>query len=228
MLVTTAMRGRQADEAAVGLVGLDHHPVALARAGVGAIGVDDAAVDHGRVELGGIEQGCDQRGRGGLAVGAGDRDRPLEPHQLAQHLGPAHDRHAGAARGLDLGVVALDRGRHHDHPAVAEIGGPVADRDLDAQPAQALGVGVLDQVRALHPVAEIVQHLGDPAHADAADPDEVDAARIDRQGPHASASRWSLATEGESRDSTASASARAASGRPRACARAAMSASCPG
>ena len=96
---------RQAHEGAVGLVGLDHHPVALAVPGVGAVGVDDAAVDHGRVEVGGIEQGRDQRGRGGLAVGAGDRDRPFQAHQLAQHLGAPHDRHAGAARRLDLGIV---------------------------------------------------------------------------------------------------------------------------
>ena len=97
---------RQAHEGAVGLVGLDHHPVAFAVAGVGAVGVDDAAVDHGRIELGGIEQRRDQRGGGGLAVGAGDRDRPLQAHQLAEHLGAPDDRHAGAARRLDLGIVA--------------------------------------------------------------------------------------------------------------------------
>ena len=86
------------------------------------------------------------------------------------------------------GLSRLDRRRHHDHAALAEVGGAVADRDRDAEAAQALGVGVLGDVRALHPMAEVVQHLGDPAHADAADPDEVDAARIDRQGSHASAS----------------------------------------
>jgi hypothetical protein len=39
--------------------------------------------------------------------------------------------------------------------------------------------------RALHLVAEIVQHLGDAAHADAADADEVDDADVERNGPHA-------------------------------------------
>ena len=48
--------GRQLEEGAVGLVGLDHHPVAGAEPRVGAVGVDDAAVDHGRIELAGVEQ----------------------------------------------------------------------------------------------------------------------------------------------------------------------------
>ena len=86
--------GRKLQEGAVGLVGLDHHPVAGAEPGIGAIGVDDAAVDHGRIEAAGVEQRRHQRGRRGLAVGAGDRDAALEPHQLGQHLGAAHHRQA--------------------------------------------------------------------------------------------------------------------------------------
>ena len=46
---------RQAQERAVRFVGLHHHPVAAADAGVGAVGVDDAAVDHRRIEPAGIE-----------------------------------------------------------------------------------------------------------------------------------------------------------------------------
>ena len=216
---------RQAHEGAVGLVGLDHHPVAFAVAGVGAVGVDDAAVDHGRIELRGIQQRRDQRGRGGLAVGAGDRDRPLQAHQLAEHLGAPDHRHAGAARRLDLGVVALDRRGHDDHAALAEIGRAMADRHGDAEPAQALDVGVLGDVGALHAMAEVVEHLGDPAHADAADPDEVDAARIERQGPHARASICVLIEAAAASDWSASASALAASVRPSAAARPAIAAS---
>ena len=40
--------GRQLEEGAVGLVRLDHHPVARAEPRVGAVGVDDAAIDDGR------------------------------------------------------------------------------------------------------------------------------------------------------------------------------------
>ena len=44
--------GGKLQEGAVGFVGLDHHPLALADAGVGAPVIDDAAGDHGRVEAG--------------------------------------------------------------------------------------------------------------------------------------------------------------------------------
>ena len=47
-------------------------------------------------------------------------------------------------------------------------------------------IGAVGQVAALHLIAEIVQYLGDAAHADAADADEMHAARsIERQRSHA-------------------------------------------
>ena len=52
----------------------------------------------------------------------------------------------------------------------------MADEALDALVAQPLHIGAVGLVRTLHRVAEIVQHLGDAAHADAADPDEMDEA----------------------------------------------------
>ena len=128
--------GRQFQKGAVAFVGLDHHPVAAAEPGVGAIGVDDAAIDDGRVEPAGVEQGRDHRGRGGLAMGAGDGDALLEPHQLGQHFGAAHDGQAFFARGGEFGIVALDRGRDHNHRGVAEVCGVMADEDL-ARPCRA-------------------------------------------------------------------------------------------
>ena len=113
--------GGQFQERAVALVGLDDHPVAAAALGVGAIGVDDAAVDDGRIEAGGVEQGGDQRGRRRLAMGAGDRDALLEPHQFGEHFGAAHDRHALLPRGDEFGIVAPDRGGDDDHRRLAEI-----------------------------------------------------------------------------------------------------------
>ena len=46
----------EAQEAAVALIGLDHHPVARAQARVRAIAVDDAAVDDGGIDPAGVEQ----------------------------------------------------------------------------------------------------------------------------------------------------------------------------
>src|SRR5690606_34805767 len=61
-------------------------------------------------------------------------------------------------------------------------------RDRDAEPAQPLDVCVLGLVATLHAIAEIVQDLGDAAHADAADPNEMDETDVERKGPHAAAS----------------------------------------
>ena len=178
--------GRQLQERAVALVGLDHHPVAGAEPGVGAVGVDDAAIDHGRIETAGIEQRRHHRRRGGLAMGAGNRDAAFQPHQFGQHFGPAHHRNALGAGRHQFRIVALDRGRDHDHVGAVDILGLVADRDLDALLAQPRDIAALGGVRALHGVAEIDQHLGDAAHADAADPDEVNGSDLARQSHDAS------------------------------------------
>ena len=61
---------------------------------------------------------------------------------------------------------------------VFQIVGIVADMDRDAHGAQALDVGIVGRVAALHLVAQIVHDLGDAAHADAADADEMDGADV--------------------------------------------------
>ena len=104
---------------------------------------------------------------------AADGDRLAEAHQLGQHLGAAHDRQQLLARRLQFRIGLLDRGRDDDHLGVAEILGAVADEAFDALVAQPLHIGAVGLVGALHAVAEIVQHLGDAAHADAADADEM-------------------------------------------------------
>ena len=173
--------GGKLEEGPVGFVGLDHHPVAGAQPGVGAVGIDDTAVDHGGIEAAGVDQRGDERGGRGLAVRPCDGNAALEPHQLGQHLGAAHDRQALGTCGNELRVVALDRGRHHHHLGIAERGGGMADGNLGAFLAQAFDVGAVGSVRTLHGVAEVDEHLGDAAHADAADPDEVDRTDVARQ-----------------------------------------------
>ena len=171
--------GRQLQEGAVAFVGLHHHPVAGAEPRIGAIGIDDAAVDDGRIEI--AEQRCHHRGRRGLAMGAGNRDAAFQPHQFGQHFGAAHHRNALGARRHQFRIVALDRGRDHDDVGAVDILGLVADRNLDALLAQPRDVAAFGRVRALHGIAEIAQHLGDAAHADAADPDEVNGSDLARQ-----------------------------------------------
>ena len=59
-----------------------------------------------------------------------------------------------------------------------DVAGLVADEGAHALLGQAPDVGVVVGVRPLHGVAEVVHHLGDAGHADAADADEVDGTEL--------------------------------------------------
>ena len=72
--------GRQFDEATVGLICLNDHPITGAEARVGAIGIDDSTIDYRGVETRAIEHGGDHGGRGGFAMCAGNRHGPFETH----------------------------------------------------------------------------------------------------------------------------------------------------
>ncbi len=81
--------------------------------------------------------------------------------------------------------------------ASPRLRGVVADEDARALVAQPLDVGVVAGVRALHLVAEIDQHLGDAGHADAADADEMDGAKLARQFHEANSPRRGAAAARE-------------------------------
>jgi hypothetical protein len=122
------------------------------RAGIGAIGIDDAAVDDGRVEAAGIEQ----RATSDVVVVlpcVPPMAMGLETHQFGQHFGAAHDRQAAARAAISSGL-SLDRRRNDDDLRVAEV----LRRMADGTPmpiAQALHIVVLGTVRALHLVAQV-------------------------------------------------------------------------
>ncbi len=168
-------------EAAIAFIRFDHPPVALAEPGIGAIAVDDAAVDHRRIEPAGIEQCSDHRGRRGLAVGAGDRDRFLHPHQLGEHFGAAHPRQAALGGGGEFGIVIADGSRADHDRGIAEIGRVMADRHRNAGLAQFLDDIALGDIRPLNGIAQLVHDFGNARHSDPADADEMDRSDI---GPH--------------------------------------------
>src|ERR1700685_2217168 len=93
------------------------------------------------------------------------------------------------------------------------------DRDLHALVAQPLDVGALGLVGALHRIAEVHHHLGDAAHADAADADEMHRPNVRREvlgfsGPRRAAPKPSWLPPAAATFSTRSASRSAASSRP--------------
>ncbi len=100
---------------------------------------------------------------------------------------PPHHRQQVGPRRLDFGVAGLDGARDDHHLGRAQVSGIVAHDHRDAQPPQALDAAAFGHVAALNLVAQIVHDLGDAAHADAADADEMDGANIKWQALHAAA-----------------------------------------
>ncbi len=74
-----------------------------------------------------------------------------------------------------LRIVRPDGRGGDDDVGVADMGGVVAAVDRGAQVVQTLGDVGGAEVRTADLIAQIEEDLGDPAHADAADPDEMDA-----------------------------------------------------
>jgi hypothetical protein len=165
----------QVQERRVALVGLRHQVLAGAEPRVGARALEPAADHEGRVLAALGEDRRRQAGGGGLAVRAGHGDGVAEAHQLTEHLGARHHGNALAQRRHHLGVVVGHRARGDHDVGVADVLRGVTEHDPGAEPRQALGDGVRFEVAALHLVTQVEQHLGDAAHAAAADAHEVDA-----------------------------------------------------
>ncbi len=98
----------------------------------------------------------------------------IEAHELGQHLGAPDDRQALGARGLEFRIVALHRRRDDDLACADEVHAVMADEDANALGAQTPHIGGILLVAALNAVAFGEQDLGDGAHADAANADDME------------------------------------------------------
>ena len=166
--------GVESQEGTVRLVGLDQQVVALSEPGVGSDRGDPSPDNHRRVLAAGAEHGGAHGGCRGLAVAAGHGDAELDPHQLREQLAPGDHGQPAAPRFGEFGVVAGDRRAGHDRLRVSEVVRRVADADRGSEAGQPLRDGRLANIGTGHGVSEIKQDLGDPAHADPSDPDEVE------------------------------------------------------
>src|SRR5207244_1216932 len=104
-------------------------------------------------------------------------NRIPEAHELAQHLGPGDHGYALLNGGIDFRITALDCARHYYNIGAGDVGRGVPDRDLCANAGQVAGHRIGLHVRALHGISQVDEHLGDAAHAAAADTNEMN--RID-------------------------------------------------
>ena len=105
---------------------------------------------------------------------AGDGDALLQAHQLGQQHGARHHGNAARARGQHFGVVGLDGGAGDHGLRAVDVRSLVADEDAQAEFCQPQRDRAGGDVRTRDAIAQVVQDLGDGAHARAADADEVD------------------------------------------------------
>ena len=165
--------GRELEKRAVALVGFGDQILRPAQPRVRAHGIDASADHDGGIEAAGAKHAGHHRGGRGLAVHAGDGDAVLEAHQFGQHFGALDDGNFARARFQHFGIGGIDRGTGHHHRGPLDMGGLVAFIDHGAQLGEAIGDGAAAQVGTgdFHFLVE--QDLGDAAHADAADANEM-------------------------------------------------------
>src|SRR5271165_2332847 len=165
--------GRQLQEGAVALVGLRDEVLRLAEAGVRSHRIDPAAHNYGGVKTSGGQHGGDHGCGRGLAVHTGNGDSILEAHELGEHFCALDDGDFSTAGFDDLRVALVDGGACDDDSRADNVGGGVALEDGRAERRQPFGDGGVAQARATDGITEVEEDLGDTAHADAADSDEV-------------------------------------------------------
>ena len=177
MFVTTAIVGVSLQERAVALVGLGDEEVARA----------EPRVRAERVDLARRRRRWDRGRRRASTVATSEVVvvLPCEPAMATQYFTRISSASI-SARGMigissarardDLGVVRLDRARVDDDVGPLDVLGAVADVDAHAERLEAARDVVRLQVRAGDLELERAQDLGEAAHADAADADEVHAA----------------------------------------------------
>jgi hypothetical protein len=166
--------GGEFQEGAVAFVGFGHQEIAAAHAGARtAHGAHTAADHYGGIEAGVVEDGGGHGSSGGLTMAAGDGDAVLEAHQLGQHFAARDDGDLEAARLLHFGVGFVHGGADDERTRTGDVGRRVAFEDARAHGFQALGGRRKLHVGAADLVSEVEQHFGNAAHADSADPREM-------------------------------------------------------
>src|SRR3546814_4599853 len=108
-----------------------------------------------------------------LAMRSGYRDSGFEPHQFRQHFRAPNNGDTLFQRQIDFRVAAPDRGGGHDNGGIAQIFRLMTDHHVDALVTQPLHHIAFGNVCALNLVAQIMHHLRNAGHANAANANEV-------------------------------------------------------
>ena len=112
---------------------------------------------------------------------SGHSDAVLQPHQLRQHLGALDDRDLSRPGFQHFGIGGGNCRTRHHYVARRRVPGCVSLVDHRPHARQPVRHRRPPQVRPRHRVAHSQQNLRNPAHANAANADEVDAVRWGEQ-----------------------------------------------
>src|SRR5437016_5682453 len=105
----------------------------------------------------------------------GDSNAVLQAHEFSKHLRARNDWDVIRPRRRNLRILTRNR-RTRDHNfSPGHIFSTMSDEDNGAQTRQTLRNLGIAEIRTRNFVAEVQQHLGDAAHADAADADKMNA-----------------------------------------------------
>ena len=104
---------------------------------------------------------------------AGNGDAVFEAHELGEHFGTLNDGDFVGVGFEDLGIHGIDGGACDDHSGPGDVAGVVAFIDGGAEVGEAVSDGAAAQIGAGDLYAEVQQDLGNAAHPDSTDADEV-------------------------------------------------------
>ena len=106
-------------------------------------------------------------------MGARHGDALAQAHQLGQHHRARHHRYPARPRGQHFRIIRPHGGGHHHRIGIGQMLFRVADIYRCAQFLEAFRGDAVAEIGTAHLIAKIEQHLGDAAHAGAADANEV-------------------------------------------------------
>ena len=128
-----------------------------------------------RIQATSSEHGSNHGGSGRFAVHTRDGNPVLETHEFGEHLGPRNDRNMQPNGLEDFRIGRTNGGTYDNHIRPRDVLLTVPLKYSRAEPFQPVGDQGSLQVGTGDLVTKVEQDLGDPAHADPADTDEVNA-----------------------------------------------------
>src|SRR5438874_4250283 len=108
----------------------------------------------------------------------GDCNAVLETHEFSQHFRARDHRNVLSTCSLDLGIVPCNRRTGHYNFRAGDVLYSVSDEDDGSKTGETLRYLRVAQVRTRDLIPQSKQHLGDAAHANAADANEVNALKF--------------------------------------------------